>query len=223
MALGFKSLSKMVRGAFLGCVLLMLAAFTPLPQEPAWQTSQVRPLLQPGVRWMQAQLALGASPDDKHVWSEASARAMWTPQVTIPIRAYPAPITDITPQFSGYGYGWNVQDYRGVKVVQHGGAVFDVLAFVVLVPERNLGIALQINAEDVEAGIHRATSLTEIEISGERAVAHKKFNGEIRKADGGVDRLNWQTLYFCRKVDGQWKLYCVTHNIEKLAGCDLKK
>ena len=61
-------------------------------------------------------------------------------------------------------------------------------------------------AEDEEAAIHRATSLTEIEISGERAVAHKKFDGEIRKADGGVDRLNWQTLYFCRKVDGQWKL-----------------
>jgi hypothetical protein len=61
-------------------------------------------------------------------------------------------------------------------------------------------------AEDQEAGIHRATSLTEIEISGERAVAHKKFNGEIKLADGGVDRLNWQTLYFCRKVEGQWKL-----------------
>jgi CubicO group peptidase (beta-lactamase class C family) len=102
-------------------------------------------------RWMQAQLALGALPDGKgRIYSEASARAMWTPQVTIPIRPYPAPISDMTPQFSGYGYGWNVQDYRGVKVVQHGGAVFGVLAFVVLVPERNLGIALQINSEDVE-------------------------------------------------------------------------
>ena len=102
-------------------------------------------------RWLQVQLALGARPDGKgRLYSEASARAMWTPQVTIPIRPYPAPISDMTPQFSGYGYGWNVQDYRGVKVVQHGGAVFGVLAFVVLVPERNLGIALQINAEDVE-------------------------------------------------------------------------
>lgn len=102
-------------------------------------------------RWMQAQLALGALPDGKgRIYSEASARAMWTPQVTIPIRQFPAPIADMTPQFSGYGLGWNVQDYRGVKVVQHGGAVFGVLAFVVLVPERNLGIALQINAEDVE-------------------------------------------------------------------------
>ena len=100
-------------------------------------------------RWMQAQLALGASSDGKRVWSESSARAMWTPQVPIAIQAYPAPITDITPQFSNYALGWNVQDYRGVKVVQHGGAVFGVLAFVVLVPERNLGISLMMNAEDV--------------------------------------------------------------------------
>ena len=61
-------------------------------------------------------------------------------------------------------------------------------------------------AEDQEAGIHRATSLTEIEITGDRAVAHKKFDGQIQLADGGVDRLNWQTLYFCRKVEGTWKL-----------------
>jgi hypothetical protein len=74
---------------------------------------------------------------------------MWTPQVPVPINAYPAPITDITPHFSSYALGWNVQDYRGVKVVQHGGAVFGVLTFIVLVPDRNLGISLQINSEDV--------------------------------------------------------------------------
>lgn len=103
-------------------------------------------------RWMQVQLAMGKLPGstDARLYSEAAARAMWTPQVTLPIRPFPAPITDITPQFSGYGYGWNIQDYRGIKVVQHGGAVFGVLAFVVLVPEHNLGIALQINSEDVE-------------------------------------------------------------------------
>lgn len=102
-------------------------------------------------RWMQVQLAQGVLPgsDGKRLYSEASAQAMWTPQVPIPINAYPAPITDITPQFSSYALGWNVQDYRGVKVIQHGGAVFGVLTFIVLVPERNLGISLQINSEDV--------------------------------------------------------------------------
>src|SRR5690606_33021152 len=58
------------------------------------------------------------------------------------------------PQFSSYAMGWNVQDYRGVKVIQHGGAVFGVLAFVVLVPEQNLGISLQVNSEDT--GVLRA-------------------------------------------------------------------
>ncbi|MDH5830570.1 serine hydrolase [Luteimonas sp. M1R5S18] len=102
-------------------------------------------------RWLQVQLALGARPDgDGRLWSEATAREMWTPQVPVPVRQYPAPIDALTPQFSSYALGWNVQDYRGVRTVQHGGAVFGVLAFVVLVPERNLGIALQINAEDVD-------------------------------------------------------------------------
>lgn len=102
-------------------------------------------------RWLQVQLARGELPagDGRRLYSEASAQAMWTPQVPVPINPYPAPITDITPQFSSYALGWNVQDYRGVKVVQHGGAVFGVLTFIVLVPERNLGISLQMNSEDV--------------------------------------------------------------------------
>src|SRR5690606_20056489 len=112
-------------------------------------------------RWMQAQLALGAVPDggDQRLWSEANAREMWTPQIHVPIRPFPAPISDLTPQFAGYALGWNVQDYRGVKVMQHGGAVFGVLAYVILVPDRNLGIAVQINSEDVDVMRGLATEL----------------------------------------------------------------
>lgn len=61
-------------------------------------------------------------------------------------------------------------------------------------------------AEDVLDGIHRATSLAEIEINGDIAIAHKKFDGSIALSDGGKDVLNWQTLYFCRRVGGVWKL-----------------
>lgn len=106
-------------------------------------------------RWLQVQLALGALPGGEggRLYSEASGREMWTPQVPVPIRPYPEPIAAMTPQFSAYALGWNVQDYRGVRVVQHGGAVFGVLAFVVLVPERGLGISIQVNSED--AGVIR--------------------------------------------------------------------
>lgn len=61
-------------------------------------------------------------------------------------------------------------------------------------------------AEDQRTGIFRATTLQHIEINGEIGVAHKKFDGTIAKADGTMDVLNWQTLYFVRKVGGVWKL-----------------
>jgi hypothetical protein len=61
-------------------------------------------------------------------------------------------------------------------------------------------------AEDRSAAIRRATSLTEIEIAGDIALAHKKFDGAIARSDGGKDILNWQSLYFCRRHNGKWKL-----------------
>lgn len=61
-------------------------------------------------------------------------------------------------------------------------------------------------AEDLETAIHRATRLERIEITGDAAVAHKKFDGTVRLADGGDDRLNWQTLYLCRRDAGRWKI-----------------
>lgn len=61
-------------------------------------------------------------------------------------------------------------------------------------------------AEDPRLAIFRATNLLHIDLTGDIAVAHKKFDGTIAKADGTSDMLNWQTLYFCRKVEGLWKL-----------------
>jgi hypothetical protein len=60
--------------------------------------------------------------------------------------------------------------------------------------------------EDRGAAIHRATTLMDIEINGDVALAHKKFDGTIARADGGKDVLNWQSLYFCRRHAGRWKL-----------------
>ncbi len=102
-------------------------------------------------RWLQVQLAQGALPEGgNRLYSETVAREMWTPQVLLPLRQFPAPISEISPQFSSYALGWNVQDYRGVKLIQHGGAVFGVLTMVVLVPDHKLGFSLQINSEDVD-------------------------------------------------------------------------
>ena len=44
-------------------------------------------------------------------------------------------------------------------------------------------------AEDPATAIHRATRLERIDIAGDFAIARKKFDGTIKLASGGVDRL----------------------------------
>ncbi len=61
-------------------------------------------------------------------------------------------------------------------------------------------------AEDLEPALIRATTLRDIEIAGDVALIHKKFDGSVAKKDGGSVVLNWQTLYYCRKVGGEWKI-----------------
>lgn len=51
-----------------------------------------------------------------------------------------------------------------------------------------------------------ASRLAKIEISGNRAVCHKHFDGTIRYNDGSTEVLNWRTIYFCRKADNHWSI-----------------
>ena len=59
---------------------------------------------------------------------------------------------------------------------------------------------------ELSTALHGATTLRDIDLQGESAVAHKKFDGDIRFDDGTVETLCWQTLYHCRKVAGVWKI-----------------
>lgn len=61
-------------------------------------------------------------------------------------------------------------------------------------------------SEDPRTAIFNATHLRTIEIVGDMALVHKKFDGGINRADGKYDIMNWQTLYHCRRQNGQWKI-----------------
>ena len=58
---------------------------------------------------------------------------------------------------------------------------------------------------DLGAALHALTILRDIQISGDRAVARKKFDGAFRTR-GGERTFRSQTLYHCRKVGGAWKI-----------------
>ena len=102
-------------------------------------------------RWMMIQLAHGKLPDgDGRLFSEAASADMWKPAVLLPIAPMPGPLKDAQPLFDAYALGWDVQDYKGAKIVSHSGAVFGFQALVVLIPEKNIGFTMLINSEDGE-------------------------------------------------------------------------
>lgn len=102
-------------------------------------------------RWLLIQLGEGKLPEgDGRLFSEAAHEQMWTPVVLQPNAPRPDSLKATEPMFYTYALGWDVQDYRGAKIVWHGGAVFGFLTAVVLIPEKNVGFAIEINSEDGE-------------------------------------------------------------------------
>lgn len=74
--------------------------------------------------------------------------------------------------------------------------------------------------EDPRTAIFTTTTLEEIEVQGETALVRKKFDGGIRKADGTLDVMRWQTLYYCRLHDGRWKISGFTGYLPNPMGKD---
>ncbi|MEH6790827.1 serine hydrolase [Parasphingorhabdus sp.] len=98
--------------------------------------------------WLKIQLAHGKMPNGDRLFSEQASKEMWTPVVLMPIRD-PAPELAATkPNFSTYALGWDVSDYRGVKIISHGGAVFGFQTIVAMIPGQDVGFAIMINSED---------------------------------------------------------------------------
>jgi len=104
--------------------------------------------------WMQVQLGHGTWTNEAgkpvKVFSEEAAQQMWTPVVVMPTPHWPGKLAEAAPKFSAYALGWDVRDYRGERVIEHGGAIFGVYTYIALFPDRHFGVALQMNSEDVQ-------------------------------------------------------------------------
>jgi CubicO group peptidase (beta-lactamase class C family) len=99
-------------------------------------------------RWLRLQLHGGQLGNGKHIFSAAAAQALWTPQTLIPIPAAPLPLALAQPQFQAYALGFEVQDYRGHKIITHLGGVFGGISAVVIIPEKQVAFAVLVNSED---------------------------------------------------------------------------
>jgi CubicO group peptidase (beta-lactamase class C family) len=101
-------------------------------------------------RWLQIQLAHGAIPGGGRLFSDASSRAMWTSVTPQPIDPVPAILAGTEEGFSNYALGWEVRDYHGAKIIWHSGGLFGFTSIVALIPEKNVGFAIELNSEEIE-------------------------------------------------------------------------
>jgi CubicO group peptidase (beta-lactamase class C family) len=97
-------------------------------------------------KWMMLQLDSGRV-GDRRLWSADRTRDMWTGTTILPIGDAPASLRDVAPNFSEYGFGWFLRDYRGRKLATHTGALAGMTSRTLLVPGAKLGIVVLTNSE----------------------------------------------------------------------------
>ena len=100
-------------------------------------------------RWMTVLLDGGKleGSKDSRLFSAAQSREMWTAQTPIKISEPKPALAATRPNFSAYGLGFQLRDYKGMKLAMHGGALQGFYSRVLMVPEAKLGIAIFTNAE----------------------------------------------------------------------------
>jgi CubicO group peptidase (beta-lactamase class C family) len=100
--------------------------------------------------WLRVQLGRGALDKDTRLWSAAQADQMWNARTLI--ASGPGPTFDY-PQRSvlqAYALGWGVSDFRGRRMLTHGGALAGQASRVTLLPDLGIGLALLSNSGDAE-------------------------------------------------------------------------
>jgi CubicO group peptidase (beta-lactamase class C family) len=94
-------------------------------------------------QWVRLQLGNGTF-GGKELISAANVKEMVTPQTIIRLEGVMAALYP-EAHFLSYGLGWFLSDYRGRKLVEHGGAIDGMRALVAMIPEEKLGVVILTN------------------------------------------------------------------------------
>ena len=94
-------------------------------------------------QWLRLHLGDGIY-QNKRLLSSAAIKEMQTSQTVIRLEGlmksqYPE------AHFLNYGLGWFLSDYRGRKLVEHGGAIDGMRAEVAMIPEEKVGVVILTN------------------------------------------------------------------------------
>ncbi|MFN5295264.1 MAG: serine hydrolase [Flavobacteriales bacterium] len=96
--------------------------------------------------WMRLQLGKG-SYRGREYWKEQRAWEMWENNMPKPVSKWQREQMP-SRHFNGYGLGWELMEYRGCKIVSHGGGYDGMISKTVLIPEKNLGFVILTNSNN---------------------------------------------------------------------------
>ncbi|RZJ32527.1 MAG: serine hydrolase [Brevundimonas sp.] len=113
-------------------------------------------------KWIAVQLNKGALPDGTRLWSEARANEMWRPNIIVSSSGGPTPDAPGRAIAATYATGWQVMDYRGERMITHGGGAPGYLSGTVLLPGRNAGFSFFTNAEESQLTRALRSGITDI-------------------------------------------------------------
>ena len=99
-------------------------------------------------KWIAVRLNDGLLPDGTRLFSEAAAREMFKPNIIV--GSSPGPTAELPNRAiaSTYAMGFQVQDYRGERLISHGGGSPGGISATVLIPGRKTGFSIFSNAEE---------------------------------------------------------------------------
>jgi CubicO group peptidase (beta-lactamase class C family) len=99
-------------------------------------------------KWIAVRLNEGLLPDGSRLFSEETAREMWRPNIIVSNSAGPTAELPNRAIASTYAMGFQVQDYRGERLISHGGGSPGGISATVLIPGRKTGFCIFSNAEE---------------------------------------------------------------------------
>lgn len=133
-------------------------------------------------RWIRFQLA-GGEWGGQRLVSLAQHGEMLTPQFMIPQAQYYPAARLADPNFTAYGLGWFMQDYRGRKLALHTGSIDGMTALVAMVPEEKLGLVVFINLDHAELRHALMYRIIDAYLGGPA----RDWSAELRLLYGGMD------------------------------------
>lgn len=93
-------------------------------------------------RWIRMNLGGGAF-EGRRILAADVLREMHS--IQMPIRVSPLREKLLGTQFAGYGLGWGISDYKGRKVIGHGGGLTGMISRQAMVPSEKLGVIVLTN------------------------------------------------------------------------------